>query len=151
MRLAHNCEISQVKEGMDEWLRDNNFGMWLQSIQCEELVTCGWLLYTHPDMDAVLLAEVITKKTGVEVALRWKMIQTDSKEYDPDAARAFHLEVAAENEYKLRRLMRKWLSRSRSNVSEYPLGVRLRWYDEFKELVSGESKAVVQAMIPVYQ
>jgi len=57
------------------WLRETKQGMWpWQLVLMEQMKCLGWLLYSAPEYNLEELQQQIRVATGVEVALRYRII-----------------------------------------------------------------------------
>ena len=133
--VHHSVPISDLRGDAEWFLQEKGMGMYDRALQAESVERKGWLLYSTPAVDAKLLAATLGDEIGVQVALRWKYINTVKyEEMDRDTRKkwmALHIEVASEDSKKAGRgLARLYNSKSVS----FPLGIRMRLVSEFREV-----------------
>ena len=56
------------------WLKQEGCNIYYNMLQVEQLQEVGFFIYSHQTMDLEALKEVIDKKVGIEVGLRYKTI-----------------------------------------------------------------------------
>jgi len=62
-------------DSLGTWLRETKQGMWPRQLTLTEQTKClGWLLYSAPEYNLEELRQQIIGATGVEVALRYRII-----------------------------------------------------------------------------
>jgi hypothetical protein len=59
---------------MQLWLQDRDHGLFYKMLQVEDSLEIGWLLYSTKEMDAGTLVDEIEDLFGLQVGLRWKII-----------------------------------------------------------------------------
>lgn len=59
---------------MQLWLQDRDHGLFYKMLQVEDSLEIGWLLYLTKEMDAGTLVDEIEDLIGLQVGLRWKII-----------------------------------------------------------------------------
>ena len=104
---------------------------------------CRWLMYSHHLFNIEDLRQEISRCINVEIGLKWKVIPLGKKGYEKDAPRALNVEVDESDYNKVKRALNNWL-RSRE-VSFYPLGIKVRWFPEWRELNNGQKSVKVLA------
>ena len=84
----------------------------------------GWLLYSTREMDAGVLADKIMDVIGVNIGLRWKVINSGSKKIAKDnMIRALSVEVSSKVKTKCTARLLCLYSRRMKPVHEYPNGI----------------------------
>ena len=63
-------------------LKENNMGIFPKTLQVEATSEMGWLLFSTNSLDHDHLAKVLTDEIGVQIALRFKYVNTDKYEAD---------------------------------------------------------------------
>ena len=88
-------------------------------------------------MDAGALADEITEQIWVAVGLRWKVINTGTKQLKKDnMVRALAVECSAKIKWRCQAKLLKLYSRKIKSVREYPNGIRLRFVKVKKSAVN---------------
>ena len=95
----------------------------------------GWLLYSTNTLDLRLLEKVLTDKCrGVQIALRFKYINTDKYELDRNERKkwmAIHIEVDTNDR---KRAVRRLSQIYNSSSTKFPLDIQMRLVSEFREV-----------------
>ena len=96
--IAHDMVFTDIQTEIDYWLRSSNHGMYYNMLQAETVVDIGWLLYSLRSMDAGALAEELFDRHGIEIGLRWKVIDQGMRGKIPSDQRisALHVETKLE-------------------------------------------------------
>lgn len=133
--IQHTVPIADLRGDAEWFLKENNGGMYDRDLQVESIERKGWFLYSTQALDKKLLAEKIEEEIGVEVALRYKYINTEKyEELSRDERKkwmALHIEVATvDSKRATRGLARLYDSKSVA----FPLGIRMRLVSEFREV-----------------
>jgi hypothetical protein len=144
--LGHKKSFPIIHKEINWWLREMNFGFYLKSLQVERTVPGGWLLFSTQTMDVDAITPAIFTATGVDVGLRWRVINTGRNADIPvdQRVRALHIEVDAEYQSLDLPLLRKLYSSSRTK--DFPLGIRMRLVPEFGELVNRGAQTKVERL-----
>ena len=96
-------------------------------LQVEDSTEIGWLLYSTRSIDTGALADEISDHLGVNVGLRWKIINTGTKVIKKDNMVRALLVVECSAKIKWRcqaKLLKLYTMKS---VRKYPNGIRLRY------------------------
>ena len=81
--VQHSVPIDDLKGDSEWFLKENKMGIFLKTLQVEATAQMGWLLYSTNTLDIKCLSEVLTDECrGIQIALRFKYINTDK--YEPD-------------------------------------------------------------------
>ena len=93
-------------------------------LQEEDRTEMGWLLYSTREIDAGALADEIIDAIGLNVGLRWKVINTGSKSISNESkTRALAVEVSAKVKTRATMKKLKLYCRKMKTVQEYPNGI----------------------------
>jgi hypothetical protein len=138
LHIGHDRDLCDLQADMKYWLMSGSHGMYFESLQCENSVFIGWLLWSLKSMDADALKEDILQMTGVEVGLRWMAIDTGAKGKveKKDKIFALHLEVASKDRRKAKKFFLELYGKSNNNPAELPLYLRLRFITPNSEATS---------------
>jgi hypothetical protein len=132
--VQHTIPINDLRGDTEWFLKENHMAMFEKQLQVESTTQIGWLLYSTPSLDNESLVVAIETEIGVQVALRWKYINS-SKYIEDEMERkkwmAIHLEVDSKKEKKARRGINRLYG---SQSSKFPLGIRMRLVSEFREV-----------------
>lgn len=132
--VQHSIPIDDIKCDAEWMLKENNMGIFPKTLQVESTSQRGWLLFSTNSLDHDLLATVLSDIIGVQIALRFKYVNTDK--YEPDRTErkkwmATHIEV----DEKVRKKAERHLARIYGSKStKFPLGIRMRLVSEFREV-----------------
>jgi hypothetical protein len=128
IHLAHECLFSDIQTEMAYWLRSNSHGIYYNMLQAESVVDIGWLLYSLRCMDAGALAEELFDLYGIEVGLRWKVIDQGVKGKIPTDQRisALHIEARLEKKSATIKALLALYGRSTEDNTK-PNGVKFRF------------------------
>ena len=97
-------------------------------LQEEDGVEIGWLLYSTREMDSGALADEIGAKIGVNIGLRWKVINTGTRSINKEnMVRALIVECSSKVKWHCQAKLLQLYSRAIKTVKDYPNGVRLRF------------------------
>ena len=133
--IGHDIPHSDLREQLQDWMDTGSHAMYYMMLQAEDSSEIGWLLYTTREMDAGAMADEIADLVGVQVGLRWKVIDIGVKGKIPDAQKVNALTVEVETKYKweAQQKLIKYFGRDRKDNSEYPNGVRVRFVKQRKD------------------
>ena len=106
LHIGHDCPLDELKADMKYWLMSGSHGMFFESLQCEDSVFIGWLLWSLKTMDIDVLKEDILQMSGMAVGLRWMAIDTGAKGQvnKLDKIFALHIEVARKDKRKAKKM-----------------------------------------------
>ena len=79
--IQHSMTMKEIKEDAEWKLKEINANVFNKSLQVEDTVQMGWLLYSFEAMDLLKLAATISEEVGATVAVRWKYINNDKYEH----------------------------------------------------------------------
>jgi len=73
-------DLASMMQTISWWLKSTSQGMWLTDLQSAEETTCaGWLLFSAGEYDREALCREIWEFTGVQVAVRFWVIEDGIK------------------------------------------------------------------------
>ena len=134
VNVQHSLPIGDIKGDAEWMLKENKMGIFNKTLQVEATTQMGWLLYSTNSLDHNLLAKVLSDEIGVQIALRFKYINTDKYEPDRDERKkwmATHIEVSSEDRKKAARHLGRIYG---STSTKFPQGIRMRLISEFREV-----------------
>ena len=137
--VHHSIPMDDLKGDMEWFLKENQMAIYKKQLQVEETAQLGWLLYSTQALDNVTLSKAIEAEIGVEVALRWKYINSSkylSDETERKKWMATHIEVDAKEAKKASRGLKRIYG---SKSTSFPLGIRMRLVSEFREVKGNSS------------
>lgn len=137
--VHHSIPMDDLKGDMEWFLKENQMAIYKKQLQVEETAQLGWLLYSTQALDNDTLSKAIEAEIGVEVALRWKYINSSkylSDESERKKWMATHIEVEAKVAKKASRGLKR-IYGSKSTL--FPLGIRMRLVSEFREVKGNSS------------
>ena len=126
LRILHTVPIPELRKDMLPWLKEEGHGLFIRTLQAENIVDVGWLVYSTWEMETEALSAAISDTIKIEVGLRWKMISLGIREKIPQEqqVRALHIEVSIENRMAAQKALLAVYGRKNSGT--YPNGIRLR-------------------------
>ena len=83
--LEHSDSLVDLQKDLHVWFDDGGHKLFEQAMQCEKQDEIGIFCWSTKRMDTDALAEAIKLDTGIECALRWKVIYTGIKGDVPEA------------------------------------------------------------------
>ena len=140
--LGHNTEYNDLREGLQDWLDAGSHAMFYMMLQAEDSTDIGWLLYTTREMDAGAMADEIADLVGVQVGLRWKVIDINVKGKIPDSQKVNALVVEVETEYRwdAQQQLIQYFGKHRKDICEYPNGVRVRFVKNRRDALNASER-----------
>ena len=133
--VKHSLPIKDIKDDSEWFMKEHKMGVFFKTLQVEITSQMGWLLYSTKTLDIKQLAVVLTEECGgVQIALRFKYINTDK--YEPDREKrkkwmALHIEVDKTHEKQVARHLQRIYG---SSAKSFPLGIRMRLVSEFRDV-----------------
>ena len=129
VHIGHDKKLEDMQADLKYWLMSGDHGMFFESLQCEDAICIGWLLWSLKSMDAVALADDILQMTGIHVGLRWMAIDTGAKGRvdKADKIHALHLEVARKDKRSAIKAFLELYGKCNNDPAELPLYLRLRF------------------------
>jgi hypothetical protein len=100
IHIGHDKSISDIREDMDPWLHDGGHGLFYKMLQAEDCTEIGWFLYSTKEMDAGALVDEIADLVGVQIGLRWKVIDVGAKGKLPESQMIRALNVEVDSKYQ---------------------------------------------------
>ena len=139
--IGHDRELQDLQADMKYWLMSGGHGMYFETLQCENAIFIGWLLWSLKSMDATTLADDILQMTGIPVGLRWMAIDTGArgKVDKADKIFALHIEVARQDKRKAKKAFLDLYGKNNTDAAELPLYLRLRFITPRSEATSGST------------
>ena len=139
--VQHTIPVDDLRGDTEWFLKENQMAMYKKQLQVESTAQMGWLLYSTQTLDNEALKVAIEAEIGVQVALRWKYVNS-SKYIENDVERkkwmAIHIEVDSKEMKKASKGLNRLYG---SKSTKFPLGIRMRLVSEFRE-VRGNSVMV---------
>lgn len=81
--VQHIIPILEIKGDAEWMMKANKMGIFNKTLQVESTSQMGWLLYSTNTLDLDIISTVLTDECGgIQIALRFKYIDTDK--YEPD-------------------------------------------------------------------
>ena len=128
VHLGHDVDFHTLRDELSNWTQNFGHGMFYNMLQAEDGTDIGWLLYSTRDMDAGALADELSDTIGVNVGLRYKGINTGTRNINPqNIVRALIVEASAQQKWQVQSALLQLYSRKMKDVHEYPNGIRLRF------------------------
>ncbi len=153
--MGSDDDLNTIMQTIGWWLKSTFQGMWLTDLQAAEETTCaGWLLFSAGDYDREALSYEIWEFTGVQVAIRFRVIEDGKKrdknaKPDPNAPKppppikALHVEINKVNQAVNRsRIEQLYLSKA----TVFPLGIKMRFVRDFCLLTNSQAKAKAECL-----
>jgi hypothetical protein len=139
--IGHDKTLDDMQTDIKFWLMSGSHGMFFESLQCENAIFIGWLLWSLKSMDAHALAEDILSMTGIHVGLRWMAIDTGAKGKveKKDKIFALHLEVARKDKRTAIKAFLELYGKNHNDPAELPLYLRLRFITPRSEATSNNT------------
>ena len=140
--LGHNNTFDELRESLQDWLETGGHAMFYMMLQAEDSTEIGWLLYTTREMNAGAMADEIGDLVGVQVGLRWKVIDINVKGKIPDSQKVNALVVEVETEYRWesQQSLIKYFGRHRKDICKYPNGVRVRFVKNRRDALNASER-----------
>ena len=139
--VQHTIPVDDLRGDTEWFMKENQMAMFKKQLQVESTAQMGWLLYSTQTLDNEALKVAIEAEIGVQVALRWKYVNS-SKYIENDVERkkwmAIHIEVDSKEMKKASKGLNRLYG---SKSTKFPLGIRMRLVSEFRE-VRGNSAMV---------
>ena len=132
--VKHSIPMKELKEDAEWFFKSNGMNIFDKSLQVESIAQMGFLIYSFDSLDLKLLAVVIEKEIGAQVALRFKYVNTSKYEPEKEARKkwmAAHIETAEEDRKKVARGLNRLYGHASTT---FPLGIRMRLVSEFREV-----------------
>jgi len=142
MFIGHDIPFDDLREALQPWFSSMNYGMFYNMLQVEDAADVGWLLYSTREMDAGALADEIGDAIGHNVGLRWKNINSGTKNATGKSlVKALTIEVSAKKKHACSRELIKLYSRTIKEPQAYPNLVRLRFVKLKKDAINKAEKS----------
>jgi len=133
---------TQLVAAMGPWLCTTKQGLWLRQIPLAEQTLCiGWLLFSAPEYDLDDIRRTIKQATGVEVALRFRIINDGLPRHTIRTGpriKAIHMEVEKETSSNKCKSIANLYS---STAQIFPLGIKMRLVPEINSLTNPDAHA----------
>jgi hypothetical protein len=117
-------------------------------LQVEDSSEIGWFLYSTKEMDAGALVDEIAEMVGVQVGLRWKIIDIGVKGNLPESQRirALNVEVNTKYRWDAQRKLIDYFGRNSKDPTSYLNGIRLRFVKNKKDGVNPVEKGKIERL-----
>ena len=132
--IGHNCNFSELKDGLRDWMIGNKRQLYRNILQAEDPTEIGFLVYSTREMDAGALADDISETIGYAVGLKWKVINNGEKNLKKksDNIKALIVETSARHRDQCTKALVKLYASTRKSNLDYPNGIRLRFCVSFR-------------------
>jgi hypothetical protein len=140
--IGHDKDPAMLKEDLNWWMRQQQFGMYPRSVQAENIAVIGWLLYSTRAMNCASLQTALEKRFEgkFEVGCRYRMISLGRRGSIPkeQQIKAIHIECDSEIQYELKSALSKIYASSKND--DYPNGIRMRLVPEMNSMISPDTR-----------
>ena len=145
IRIGHDASLEDIREETREWARANECNIFRDRLQFEKTTQVGWFCYTTRNFDAEALAEVVSRETGFQVDLQWRMVATGKKGKISDEQKTYALHVEVEDKggqkYTYMNRLLKLYGRNANGKKVFtPNGVRMRFVKLQRDAVNTKEK-----------
>jgi hypothetical protein len=146
--IGYDKQISEIRSDLQYWLNAGNHGLYERMLQVENSSEIGWLLYSTKDMDAGALVDEIADLVGLQVGLRWKIIDVGAKGKLPEAQRvhALNVDVDSNHRWEAQKKLTAYFGRAMKNKEEYPNGIRLRFVKSKRDAINSVEKSKIERL-----
>jgi hypothetical protein len=98
-------------------------------LQVENSSEIGWLLYSTKAMDTGALVDEIADLVGLQVGLRWKIINVGAKGKLPESQRvhALNMDINSSYRWEAQKKLTAYFGRAMKDKEDYPNGIQLRF------------------------
>jgi hypothetical protein len=146
--IGHDKRIPEIREELQPWLNYSNHGLFERMLQAESTSEIGWLLYSTKEMDAGALVDEIADLIGVQVGLRWKIIDVGAKGKLPEGQRinALNVEVCSTQRWEAQKKLQTYFGKAMKNQEEYPNGIRLRFVKSKRDALNLNEKGKIERL-----
>jgi hypothetical protein len=146
--LGHDKEPDMLKDDLNWWMRQQQFGMYPRSVQAENIAVIGWLLYSTRAINCSSLQTALEKRFHgkFEVGCRYRMISLGRRGSIPkeQQIKAIHIECDSEVQYELKNALSKIYASSKNE--DYPNGIRMRLVPEMNSMISPDTRQNVNRL-----
>jgi hypothetical protein len=105
--VGHTVPFDKIVTNMKPFLIDNKYGLFVKRLQSEEIYNVGWLLFSHGQVEADVLGNVLTKTLGFPVSVVWRMIAEKGKKAreipQDEKVFALHVDIPADEHVEERK------------------------------------------------
>jgi hypothetical protein len=146
--IGHDKRLPEIREELQSWLNLSNHGLFEKMLQAESVSDIGWMLYSTKEMDAGALVDEIADLIGVQVGLRWKIIDTGAKGKLPETQRiqALNVEVCSTQRWEAQRNLQSYFGKAMKNLEDYPNGIRLRFVKSKRDAINTNEKGKIERL-----
>ena len=143
LRIGHDKPLEDIREDIREWSRETTNRIFSNMLQCESSSEIGWFLYSTQKMDSGALADEIADVLGVNVGLRWKMVNLGTKGKVPEDKKVSAIAIEVDTKYKWQAQRRfiQFYGKEIQPTDYYPNGIRLRFIKAKKDAVNAKERA----------
>jgi hypothetical protein len=148
VQIGYDRQFSEIRSDLQYWLNAGNHGLYERMLQVENSSEIGWLLYSTKAMDAGALVDEIAELVGIQVGLRWKIIDVGAKGKLPEAQRVHALNVDVDSNYRweAQKKLSAYFGRAMKNQEEYPNGIRLRFVKSKRDALNSVEKSKIERL-----
>jgi hypothetical protein len=146
--LGHNKDTETLKDDLQWWMNNQQFGLYPHSVQAENISAIGWLLYSTRDVNCAFLQSALERrfKRRFEVGCHYRMISLGHRGAIPkdEQVKAIHIECDSAVQFELKAALSK-IYASATN-EEYPNGIRMRLVPEINSTISPATRQNVSRL-----
>jgi hypothetical protein len=148
IHIGHDKSLSDLREEMQPWLQEGGHGLFYKMLQVEDSTEIGWFLYSTKEMDAGALVDEIEDLMGLQVGLRWKIIDVGAKGKLPESqrVRALNVEVNTRSRWEAQRKLIEYFGKNAKNPKAYPNGIRLQFVKNKKDGINAAEKGKIERL-----
>ena len=146
--IGHDKIFPDIIDDIAWWLKQEGHGLWVRTLQCENVAKLGWLLYSAREMDKESLSEEIGDRIGTAVAVRFKVISIGRKGSIPDEQRvqALHVEVNREEKPAAWRRLKELYGATSRPPHVYPNCTRMRLVPEIESALNKTARGKIERL-----
>jgi hypothetical protein len=148
LRIGHEKPIEEIRKELRPWLETSKSSIFKNMLQVEEGSEIGWFCYSTREMDAGALADEISDILGINIGLRWKIINIGQKGIIPQSQKVNALAIEVDS--KSRRLGQKkfleFFGRKAKPVHLCPNNIRLRFVKSKSDAINTREKGKIDRL-----
>jgi hypothetical protein len=146
--LGHNKDTETLKDDLQWWMNNQQFGLYPRSVQAENISVIGWLLYSTRDVNCASLQTALERrfKRRYEVGCRYRMISLGRRGAIPkdEQVKAIHIECDSAVQFELKEALSKIYASAKND--DYPNGIRMRLVPEINSMISPDTRQNVSRL-----
>jgi hypothetical protein len=146
--IGYDKQFSDIRSDLQYWLNTGNHGLYECMLQVKNSSEIGWLLYLTKAMDTGALVDEIADLVGLQVGLRWKIIDVGAKGKLPEAQRvhALNVDVDSNHRWDAQKKLSVYFGRVMKNKEEYPNGIQLRFVKSKRDAINSVEKSKIEQL-----